>query len=86
MRHDEFGRVLVDTVATVVPFGFAGGMYDPDTGLVRFGARDYEPETGRSTAKDVGIQAFMRAVRSESDGSRDLASTEALRGQRWLRR
>ena len=34
------------------PFGFAGGLYDPDTGLVRFGARDYDPETGRWTAKD----------------------------------
>jgi RHS repeat-associated protein len=27
-------------------------MYDPDTGLVRFGARDYDPVTGRWTAKD----------------------------------
>ena len=33
-------------------FGFAGGIYDVDTGLVRFGARDYDPETGRWTAKD----------------------------------
>jgi len=34
------------------PFGFAGGMYDSDTGLTRFGARDYDPETGRWTVKD----------------------------------
>jgi RHS repeat-associated protein len=34
------------------PFGYAGGLYDRDTGLVRFGARDYDPETGRWTAKD----------------------------------
>ena len=34
------------------PFGFAGGLYDPDTGLVRFGARDYDAETGRWTARD----------------------------------
>jgi len=34
------------------PFGFAGGIYDPDTGLVRFGARGYDAETGRWTAKD----------------------------------
>ena len=26
--------------------------YDRDTGLVRFGYRDYDPETGRWTAKD----------------------------------
>ncbi len=35
-----------------MPFGFAGGLYDPDTGLVRFGFRDYDPDTGRWTAKD----------------------------------
>ena len=27
------------------------GCYDRDTGLVRFGARDYDPETGRFTAR-----------------------------------
>ena len=36
----------------VQPFAFAGGLYDRHTGLVRFGARDYDPETGRWTAKD----------------------------------
>jgi RHS repeat-associated protein len=34
------------------PFGFAGGLYDRDKGLVRFGARDYDPQTGRFTTKD----------------------------------
>ena len=34
------------------PFGFAGGLYDRDTGLTHFGARDYDPFTGRWTAKD----------------------------------
>lgn len=50
--YDEFGRVLRDTNPGFQPFGFAGGLYDRDTGLVRFGARDYDPETGRWTAKD----------------------------------
>lgn len=36
----------------VVPFRFAGGLADGATGLVRFGARDYDPEVGRWTAKD----------------------------------
>ncbi|MEN8147447.1 MAG: RHS repeat-associated core domain-containing protein, partial [Campylobacterota bacterium] len=35
-----------------VPFGFAGGLYDPDTGLTRFGYRDYDAYTGKWTAKD----------------------------------
>ena len=33
-------------------FRFAGGLYDSDTGLVRFGVRDYDPAIGRWTAKD----------------------------------
>jgi len=50
--YDEFGRVLTDTNPGFQPFGFAGGLYDPDTGLVRFGARDYDPYIGRWTARD----------------------------------
>ena len=52
MYYDEFGRVLEDTNPSFQPFGFAGGLYDADTGLVRFGARDYDAETGRWTTKD----------------------------------
>jgi RHS repeat-associated protein len=50
--YDEFGRVLLDTNPGFQPFGFAGGLFDPETGLVRFGARDYDAEVGRWTAKD----------------------------------
>ncbi|MDE2179976.1 MAG: RHS repeat-associated core domain-containing protein [candidate division NC10 bacterium] len=52
LDYDEFGNVLTDTHPGFQPFGFAGGLYDPDTGLVRFGARDYDAETGRWTTKD----------------------------------
>ena len=52
LEHDEFGRVLFDSHPGLQPFGFAGGIVDADTGLVRFGARDYEPTTGRWTARD----------------------------------
>ncbi|HEX7120476.1 MAG TPA: RHS repeat-associated core domain-containing protein [Longimicrobiales bacterium] len=50
--YDAFGRVVLDTNPGFQPFGFAGGLYDAATGLVRFGARDYDPETGRWTSKD----------------------------------
>jgi RHS repeat-associated protein len=50
--YDEFGNVFADTNPGFQPFGFAGGLYDRDTGLVRFGARDYNPEVGRWTTKD----------------------------------
>ncbi|MBI4454589.1 MAG: SMP-30/gluconolactonase/LRE family protein [Acidobacteria bacterium] len=52
LDYDEFGSVLMDTNPGFQPFGFAGGLYDRHTGLIRFGARDYDPETGRWTAKD----------------------------------
>ncbi len=52
LDYDEFGRVTRDSSPGFQPFGFAGGLYDLDTKLVRFGARDYDPETGRFTAPD----------------------------------
>ena len=52
MDYDAFGNVVLDTNPGFQPFGFAGGIYDFDTGLVRFGARDYDSETGRWTEKD----------------------------------
>ena len=52
MTYDVFGRVIFDDNPGFQPFGFAGGLYDPDTQLTRFGARDYDAQTGRWTAKD----------------------------------
>lgn len=43
---------LASTTLSWIPFGFAGGLYDTDTGLVHFGAREYDPEIGRWTSKD----------------------------------
>jgi len=51
--YDSFGNVILDTDPTFrIPIGFAGGLYDSDTRLVRFGVRDYDPYIGRWTAKD----------------------------------
>jgi len=51
--YDSFGNVLSDSNPSFkVPFGFAGGLYDSDTELVHFGFREYDPFTGKWTAKD----------------------------------
>ena len=52
MDYDVWGKVIQDSHPGFQPFGFAGGLHDPDTGLTRFGARDYDAETGRWTSKD----------------------------------
>lgn len=50
--YDEFGSESQNTNPGFQPFGYAGGFSDEHTGLVRFGARDYDPTIGRWTAKD----------------------------------
>ena len=52
LEYDAWGKVISDTNPGFQPFGYAGGLYDRDTGFVRFGARDYDPETGRWTTQD----------------------------------
>jgi RHS repeat-associated protein len=60
LEYDEWGRVLSDTRPGFQPFGFAGGLYDPVTQLVRFGARDYDPSTGTWTTKDpIGLSGGL---------------------------
>ena len=44
--------MLANTNPDFQPLGFAGGLYDLDTKLTRFGARDYDPSIGRWLQRD----------------------------------
>jgi RHS repeat-associated protein len=58
--YDAWGNATVsDTTcasgavcALFQPFAFGGGLFDRETGLTRFGARDYDAGVGRWTRKD----------------------------------
>ena len=51
--YDAYGDVISDSApAFSLPVGFDGGLADPSSGLVLFGKRDYEPASGRWTARD----------------------------------
>jgi RHS repeat-associated protein len=52
IEYDAFGPVSQNTSPGLQPFGFAGGLLDDATGLVRFGARDYDSHIGRWITKD----------------------------------
>ncbi len=52
ISYDPYGEVLADSNPGFQPFGFAGGMYDTDTGLTHFGAREYDAELGRWSSSD----------------------------------
>jgi len=53
ITYDTYGNILNDTNPSfTIPFGFAGGLYDPHTNLVHFGYREYDPYTGKWTTKD----------------------------------
>ena len=64
VEYDSFGKLISDTNAGFnMPIGFAGGLSDPVTGLVRFGLRDYDTLSGRWSARDPilfdGFQANL---------------------------
>ncbi len=79
LDYDSWGRVLQDTNPGFQPFGYAGGLYDPLTGLVRFGARDYDPELGRWTTKDpIGFDGGWNWYEYAASAPYDLVDVSGL--------
>jgi RHS repeat-associated protein len=53
MEYNSYGKLISDSNPDFqLPVGYAGGITDPDTKLVHFGMRDYDPDAGRWTARD----------------------------------
>ena len=50
--YNENGRVVYDSNPGFQAYGFAGGIYDFSTSLVKFGVRWYDPSNLRWTTKD----------------------------------
>lgn len=88
-EYDAWGVITADTAGAFQSLGYAGGLTDSATGLVRFGARDYEPQVGRWTTKDpigfAGGDANLYAyVASSPTSSADPAGFARI-GSRRLR-
>ncbi len=53
LDYDTYGNLIKDTnINFKTHITYAGGFYDSDTKLIRFGKRDYSPEQRRWTATD----------------------------------
>ncbi len=90
MEFDEFGiKVSLPDPTFDFPFGFAGGVYDADTKLTRFGARDYDASIGRWVSKDPilfeGRQAnlYVYVGNDPINWADPLGSLRRLQRQLW---
>jgi RHS repeat-associated protein len=52
VEYDAYGVELSVTGSFDLAIGYAGGLRDATTGLVRFGMRDYDPAAGRFISRD----------------------------------
>lgn len=80
---ETFDLSSPDNTYTAIPFGFAAGLYDRETGLVRFGARDYDPNYGRWLTKDPsrfrGGRNFYAYANSDPVNFVDIDGLDAIR-------
>jgi len=56
--YDPYGSLVsvTGTFSKVSPYSYASGIYESTSGLIKFGARYYEPATGRFTQPDPSGQ------------------------------
>ncbi len=65
LDYDAWGVPTLEVGAEFQSLGYAGGITDRDTKLIRFGARDYEPGVGRWTSKDpIGFDGGLLGLYS----------------------
>lgn len=89
MNWDEWGRLLsVTGDPDLHPYGAFGGHVDRDTGLIRFGARDYDAETGRWTTKDPirfagGLTSLYDYVGGDPVNRTDARGTDPISIGEW---
>jgi RHS repeat-associated protein len=51
--YSAFGETLADSAPSFeIPLGYAGGVADPQAGIVHMGLRPYDPASGRFMARD----------------------------------
>jgi RHS repeat-associated protein len=83
LDYDAWGRVTQNSNPGFQPFGFAGGVFDEATGLVRFGVRDYDPNTGRFTTRDPagfsgGTNAYAYTTHADPINQVDPTGLESI--------
>ncbi len=87
LSYSPWGEIVEDTNPGFQPLGYAGGLYDSDTGFVRFGARDYDSSLGRWTCKDpLGLDEELNAYQYASSDPINYVDEEGLKPGRRVRR
>jgi len=84
LDYDSWGVVTADSSPGFQPFGYAGGLYDVDLRLIRFGARDYDAETGRWLSPELMLVRPGFALSMARGGMQAPSYAYALNNPFWF--